>query len=493
MRTAKIALTILFLLSLFFPSRPVHADIAPPPAPGFGGLEPSNFQDTQVQMMFERVEMELKFVPNPNDSTSQNNQIDVTAWFVMRNRGNIDESMQAVFPLSDFNYCRFDHFVGLPTFANYMIREDSFDVAINGANVATKITTTSSDNKYCPGEGMMSWGAFDVTFPVGQDVLIRVNYSMESTGEDFVQAMEYILETGAAWNGPIQKGYIIFKFPYTVEHDSFLTGTTSGFQLQENEIYWSFEDLEPKEGNNIVVTFVSPKDWLDIRNWRETIKKEPSSPDAWLGLAGTYQAIASWGKGSVRENNYYAKIIPTYEKAIAANLNNSELYASYAQFIFGDCCYPSITTDRYNSSKPKIVDLLKKALSLDAGNETALQLISWIQSLDPNFAFTPPPTIPPTATSLYTATPSTTPTARLTTFPSVTPVVVTSIVTVIHTKIVEAPTSTPASSPTMVGSPTQIGSPVEEKSNATNFIFGGLVIFVVGIGAGIFLSNKIVK
>ena len=60
MRSAKILLVILFSIGLFVPSFPARADIAPPPAPQLGGLEPFAYQDTNVQMVYERVEMEIE-------------------------------------------------------------------------------------------------------------------------------------------------------------------------------------------------------------------------------------------------------------------------------------------------------------------------------------------------------------------------------------------------------------------------------------------------
>jgi hypothetical protein len=81
-------ITIIFLislLSLIYPDHSlVHADIAPPPAPGIGALEPFEYQKTEVQMVYERVEMELREVP---DADWPLYHVDVSAWFVMHNHG----------------------------------------------------------------------------------------------------------------------------------------------------------------------------------------------------------------------------------------------------------------------------------------------------------------------------------------------------------------------------------------------------------------------
>lgn len=60
MKLRKIVLSGLFIFTIIIPSNSVHADVAPPPAPQLGGLEPFEYQDTNVQMVYERVEMEVQ-------------------------------------------------------------------------------------------------------------------------------------------------------------------------------------------------------------------------------------------------------------------------------------------------------------------------------------------------------------------------------------------------------------------------------------------------
>jgi len=497
MKSANVALIVVFLLSIFTPPESVHADMAPPPAPGIGGLAPFEYQSTEVQMVFERVEMELKSVSDIIDPTLQTNQIEVTAWFVMHNQGTADESIQAVFPLSDFNSCRYEHVVGgVPAFSLYEIMPETFQVEVNGTQVVTTTVETdhphASDTDSCQGD-KINWGAFNVTFPVGEDVLVRVNYSMQETfGGDSVQGLEYVLETGAGWKGPIREGYVIVKFPYTVENEAVLTGTTPGFQKQQNEIFWSFHDLEPKESDNLAIVIISPKSWLRMRDWKDAIKKNPSSPEAWLKLLSEYQMIQGTGKGDIRSREYYAKIVPGYEEAIALNPSNADLPANYAQFLYGDCCV--YTPENFPASKSKILALLNQALALDAKNETALYLLSRLHDFVPGFEFTFPPTIPPTATSLFTATASLTPTATMMSLsdgnpvPSEMPVVI----TVVHTKIVYAPTTTPKPQPTGTETPTEtlVQDDKQKGSSILSMIFGALVLFAVGLGVGTFSSKR---
>jgi hypothetical protein len=307
-----------------------------------------------------------------------------------------------------------------------------------------------------------------------------------------MQNIEYILETGAGWAGPIERGYVIVKFPYAATRENVLSeSTTPGYQFLYNEIFWSFGDLEPTDENNINVSIVSPFTWEKILFLRRSLKENPELPEDWISLAQIYNDISTWHGSNLRNSEYRQKVSSAYEQAIQGNPDSADIFANYAQFVFEDCCF--YTTEQLPASKSKILTLLNRALALDSKNEIALRLIDSLRSIDPGFEYTSPPTIPPTPTSLYTATPSATPTIAPTYLSSPQPIIVTSIVTVIHTKIVEAPTSTPAPSLSLVSSPTQTESPVEEKPNTPTFIFGGLVIFVAGIGAGVYFSKRIMK
>src|SRR5512144_806358 len=93
MKKIKALLMVLLLVSIFVPMRPVHADVAPPPAPGLGGLRPLQYQSTEVQMLYERVEMTLNPLP-PQSDYGVEDKVDVTAWFVLRNTGSRDEEMK---------------------------------------------------------------------------------------------------------------------------------------------------------------------------------------------------------------------------------------------------------------------------------------------------------------------------------------------------------------------------------------------------------------
>jgi hypothetical protein len=336
LKSAKFLLVTVFLVSVLFSSHVAHADVAPPPAPQLGGLEPFQYQDTNVQMLYERVEMEIQSLLRPDmDPSYPQSLVDVTAYFTMRNQGNSPETMQVFFPLESFSKCR-EGYGGGNSYTLYEINADSFEVLVNGTNVPVEKVTTNHPDKDVPGLGnackQMTWAGFDVTFPPGEDVVIRVEYNMESVGVDFMQNIEYILETGAGWAGPIQRGYVIVKFPYTATAENVLSESTPGYQFLYNEAYWSFENLEPSSENNIQVSIVSPNVWQKILILRQDLKDNPQSPDKWLELAQIYDRIATWHGDNLRSSEYFHQEFTAYEQGITANPNHAGLYARYADF-----------------------------------------------------------------------------------------------------------------------------------------------------------------
>lgn len=442
----KIILIALLSIGILLPSRAVRADVSPPPAPQLGSLEPFEYQETNVQMLYERVEMELESFLRPEEPSRPENRVHVTAYFTMRNQGDVPESMQVIFPLESFSNCRMG-FGGGNSYTQYFIDEDSFRVAVNGANVPVEKVVTEHPDKNVLGLGdycsEMSWAGFDVHFPVKEDVVIRVEYLMESMGVDSMQNIEYILETGAGWAGPIQRGYVIVKFPYTATAENVLAESTPGYQFLYNEAYWSFENLEPASENNIQLSIVSPDTWQKILVLRQDLKENPRLPDKWLELAQIYEDIAQWHGDILRSSEYFHKGFTAYEQGIAANPNHAELYAKYADYQLMSLS-PRLIRQITEEEASRILYQLNKALALEPDNETARITLSNLLSVAPSVTFTPPPTLAPTATPLHTSTPSITPSATLTPdYFADMPVVI----TVVHTKIVKELTATSTRTP----------------------------------------------
>lgn len=486
MKSVKIALFLLFAFSLLIPTHFVHADVAPPPAPQLGGLEPFGYQETNVQMVYERVEMELRpYLWSADDFSKA--RVNVTAYFTMHNRGNAAESMQVIFPLESFTECDPEGVGVRDNYTYYLVTADSFEVMINGKGVPVQNVVTKHPHEGCD---QMTWAGFDVTFPVDEDVTIRVEYMMESVGMDLMQTIEYILETGAGWAGPIQHGEIIVKFPYEVTTENVLAESTPGYRVWHNELTWSFENLEPTSKDNVQISTVSPAAWQDILSLRRELKANPALPEKWIQLAELYEYLST-SHTYVRNAYYYQKAAATYEQGIAMNPNSAALHSAYAWYIYHFCCfYNGEETDA--TKEARALDLLNKALTLDPEDRVAQEVLGYIRDQNPDFVFTPPATLPPTATALFTATPSVTPSPTLTFMPDDMGMSV--IVTVVQTELVTLPVSTITPLPAAEVESTPVQFLVDEergKSTDTLWItFGMLIIFAAGIGAGALWSKR---
>lgn len=408
----RLLLLIAWLLLLFPPSA-TRADMAPPPVSGVGGLRPFEYQDTRVQINFERVDLNLQPVP-PGDEPGYESPItvQVTAWFILRNRGKTTEQMQAVFPLDDFNTCL--EYTDIPapeSNSQFYILPESFEVTVNGEPASVSPVQTDHPYQgrgYCDGY-LMNWAEFDITIPVKQDVIVRVDYSMERWGDDSVLNVQYILETGAAWYGPIEQADLIFRFPYPPDSRQILGATTPGYTWRNNEMVWSYEDIEPTSQDNLIVSIISPKTWQEIQRLQAILEQDATQSSAWIELAKQYRLLAITGKTTVRLPEYHLLLEETYQQGMAANPQDAALHLAYANHLYEECCtYQEPET----ADVERILPYLDKALTLEPTNNEALHLLGML-AMVPGVTVTWPPTVTPAATLTSTATPQPTLTSTI--------------------------------------------------------------------------------
>ncbi len=285
------------------------------------------------------------------------------------------------------------------------------------------------------------------------------------------------------------------RFPYMAMSDNIIrpdilhNGTTSGYSTLYNEIYWSFSNFEPTNNDNIVVAFLSPEVWQEIKSMRSGIQSNPQDADAWLKLIDAYIEIGGWGGCKNPENYmYFDKVYMTYEQAIQENPNSADLNASYADWLVNQLCLGNPSSSELET----ILSYLNKALALDPNDQTAQGDLSSIENMVPDLTFTPPPTIPPTLTLTPSITliPSVTPTPTISLTPTNTPIPTSPLL----------PTQTPPppityalpSSKTPTPSPTPLPTPT--LISAISAVFGGkskgsgwlaLSAFVLLLGAAL--------
>lgn len=476
------------MLLFIIPGTSANADMAPPPVTGVGGLEPFEYQSTAVQMVYERVEMVFDIQHNGDDPYYI---VDVTAWFVMRNQSHSPEEMQAMFPLEDFNTCVNDpaHLSAPPSFSNFHIQSDSFTSEVDGK--LSSITEISTDhpykNIYKGGDGFcdyisMRWTAFDIAFPTHRDVLVRIDYQMDSHAGDSILNLQYILETGGAWFGPIETAYIILKFPFLVNEDFILSSTTPGYQTLQNEISWTFKNLEPSNGDNILISFVDLKLWSEIIQLKDQLSDNPHNSDAWIQLAENYRNIGDYGKGRITSERHLILVHNTFQNGIEFNPDNADLYAEYANFLYSQC-YPTFQWV-CNGERSVITNYVEKALSLNPSHEMAIFLKNQLEGIFQDINILVPPTFTPSSTSLPTATATPSSTPYLTTKSTLSPTHTQKTTTT--PKITISPRSTNTFTPLYTDVTSAGPVDIDQEQNTSN-----LPIIVISVGTGFILLAAI--
>lgn len=409
---------LLSLTVILNPPTRTYADVAPPPLPTIGGPTPFEYQSTNVQMLYERVELEVM----ETEESDTSHQIVVNASFVLRNQGAEVELMDVAFPLDSLRRCQSSSPVDdLAPYSDYVIPIETFRAYANGKLLDISVRKVPFPADQSCYQLDSSWASFPVTFPVDEDVLLKVEYELQMAYADTIQTVEYILQTGAGWFGTISRGEITVRFPYLLDDRTILSGTSPGYELQYNEISWNFSNLEPSPDDDLLISFVSPYLVKEIRSYRERVAANPHDTEAWSLLANRLYRIAA-DRGTYRVDNYRSDIFAVFNEATTANPDDIPLLQDYAEFLLRDCCYYLI---RDLDDLQPMLDVYDRILSIDPHNEASWRQINFLDENVPGFEYSPPPTrtatqtLTPTMTPLFSPTlpPSRTPAPSSTTVP----------------------------------------------------------------------------
>jgi tetratricopeptide (TPR) repeat protein len=356
----KILTLLIAIWLLLIPSADAFADVAPPAQPPGSNPQPGE-EITQVRMVEETVTMEIL----ADYALESLGQARVQADFVMRNLGDETETMAARFPIGAS-----DGFFDVLEIKNLQIR-------VNGQNVAHR-RITGEDPHFSNEE--TPWAEFDVTFPPGEDVSIRVMYTLDGTGYYPFISYEYILSTGAGWKGSIGSAEIILKFPYQAntlntrfeEHEF-----SSPHRFDGNEAHWTFEDFEPTRADNLEFYIIAPAAWNKILVEDERVKDNPNDGEAWGRLGKAYKEILFYGKG-MRGGQVGAEIFgesdSAYSRCLELLPEDSLWHAGYAELLLNYYIWNASLQDANHPSLIKAMDEVHRALELDPNNELALEL-----------------------------------------------------------------------------------------------------------------------
>jgi len=355
-------------------TNPVRADMAPPYYPPGSNVAPGG-EITQVRMMAEIIELTI--------SASDASRIKVT--FTMRNLGSEEEKMEARFPLrSDNSIC----------FEDFCPEIEDLIVVVGGNIVRTErqllpYTYNNNDGSDTP------WAVFSVAFPPQKDVIVEVSYSAVSHGEYPYEVIDYILETGAGWKDSIGSVDIVVQLPYEVNSKNLIDNidnigfgeTTAGGVVDDTEIRWHYENLEPTRRDNFSVAFIAPSLWGTILRESATVSNNPNDGEAWGRLGKAYKEIARI-RGYVRGGKVGEEMFDlsrdAYEKCLALLPNDSLWHFGYADLLWAK--YLSNRVRNLPDSDgilPIVLSHLQTALEIDPTNEKVRELLTRIDYFVP--------------------------------------------------------------------------------------------------------------
>jgi hypothetical protein len=381
-------------------ARPAWADAMPPWQPPGSSVVPGGFA-THVQMMSEEVLLVIEAEEPLADSRSHGGGGRVEARFVMRNQGEQEESFDVLFPLGASS-----------TFDAETIK--NLSAWVDG--VPAPVSEVQREDLWR--QVLVPWATWPMTFPSGQDVVLRVTYDLVPVEWESYFGYHYILETGAGWWGPIGEGTITFRLPYevgqpnTVLYDHPLgeehatCANPGDLVIAGTDVMWRFSDLEPTPADNFCLTILRPALWREILAAQEATMTAPNSADAHLRLArlqeaalprmgGIFAAVMSIGNNDALVTSALA----SYERALELAPQDVEIHVAYLELL-GSVLLSDLATPTH---KDAFVSDLEQALQLAPSDERLRNIVERAQQvgfISQVPMVTPTPTQVPTATFL---------------------------------------------------------------------------------------------
>lgn len=255
---------------------PTWADIAPPDPPYGSNPEPGSV--TRVRMVSETVTLEVDA-----DSPYDEGLAKVTAVFQMRNLGNVQEKLTVRFPLDQA--LSWGPICDRPTLDFSPITDLS--AFVNGLRVATEKVYQTVEIPTGEASSVTvsrpCWELFDVVFPPNEDVIIQVKYTAQPYADDSGYAYNYIVWTGAGWEGTIGNADIALRLPYNLDSFNFISCRPNDCLVADNEIRWHYEDFEPDSPFDYTLTalLLPPPLWQRILVEKDTLARNPNDGEAW--------------------------------------------------------------------------------------------------------------------------------------------------------------------------------------------------------------------
>ena len=356
----RILPVILIAIPLLMPAGSAWADAAPPREPPGSNLLPAG--ETMVQMVAESV---LIVIPPPSGDRSPAN---IEAVFAMRNQGAATESMDVRFPLEPID----GHGDGY----EQRVYIEGFRASVDGRAVPVRqVVEPFTDGP------SISWAVFPVTFEPGQDVRITVNYSTQLYGDEAAR-VDYILETGAGWFGPIESAVVVLRLPYAASTSNVFVSNPWDPQIVPTpafvgrEVRWHWRDLEPTAEDDLHLTFVWPGLWQEILDLEAATGENPADVGAAIALAEDYREAGSERHGFIVSDPLYHLSRTAIEEALAYNPGSLDLHVELAGIDAWRCDgYPPCSLEEIAA----ILERVDRLLEANPSEERLLEIQDMLQ------------------------------------------------------------------------------------------------------------------
>lgn len=394
--TRRLVGVVLFLalLGAAFWASPARADIGLPPLnPSAAGLGLPAGVQTNVRMLSETVDLTVEEHASQSPDRMGDSPGDwmrglVEAEFHMRNLGTADETLDVWFPLT----ASLRYPGALAYFPERIIQD--FKVWVDGLPVVTE--QIAGPDLLEPSQ-TSQWAHFPIAFPAGEDVIVRVNYTVYPTGRRPFGGFEYILQTGAGWQGTIGEAAITITLPYTITPENVsqsgksiegdpLPPSPPGYVIENNTIRWQLRDLEPTAEDNIFIDVLEPQRYRELLQARFQVENAPDSVAAQLALAQATENALSLVKlvGNHGGGKLLAEQVnQAYRRALELDPARAETYSRYASWRMrsGDW----LTLMRGEACPAELCELVQRGLERFPDDPDLLRIADEIRMLQEEF------------------------------------------------------------------------------------------------------------
>lgn len=228
--------TLLLIAAALF-CVPLWADMGPKPRTTAPGLQfhKGDLEDIPVEMTAEEVDLVLS-------KGDGGDNLSVTATFHMTNLGE-DTGFEVGFPIG--------------THKNMT----GFKVTTDGVEHEIKLIDRKPAKEGDDAESRMMhvhdyWYVWDASYKAGAKVTHVVSYNVNVWHHASNRNTGYILQSGAGWKNAIGKAVVTLKFGDGLSPDHLRNiGPKRDFEFKDGVFTWTFNDLEPTAGDNIVISY----------------------------------------------------------------------------------------------------------------------------------------------------------------------------------------------------------------------------------------------